>query len=165
MRHLFAGGCWLRCRRPGLARSWGSCGPGSTRVAARPDGDRRRPEAAGSSMMRSSFISPIVPSRAPLSTASPAAIAPRRLRGYKRPFCARGVETMPVIEDIRTFHDELTGWRRDIHAHPELGFEEQRTSDLVAEKLAGFGIEVHRGMGKTGVVSRPRRGSAVARLW
>src|SRR6266481_8826707 len=68
--------------------------------------------------------------------------------------------TMPVIEDIRTFHDELTGWRRDIHAHPELGFEEQRTSDLVAEKLAGFGIEVHRGMGKTGVVGRLRIGNS-----
>ena len=67
---------------------------------------------------------------------------------------------MPVIEEIRTFHDELTGWRRDIHAHPELGFEEQRTSDLVAEKLAGFGIEVHRGMGKTGVVGRLRVGNS-----
>jgi amidohydrolase len=67
---------------------------------------------------------------------------------------------MPVIEAIRGFHDELTGWRRDIHAHPELGFEEQRTSDLVAEKLAGFGIEVHRGLGKTGVVGRLRVGNS-----
>ena len=67
---------------------------------------------------------------------------------------------MPLIEEIRTFHDELTGWRRDIHAHPELGFEEQRTSDLVAAKLAGFGIEVHRGMAKTGVVGRLRVGNS-----
>jgi amidohydrolase len=65
-----------------------------------------------------------------------------------------------VIEEIRAFHDELTGWRRDIHAHPELGFEEQRTSDLVAEKLASFGIEVHRGMAKTGVVGRLRVGNS-----
>src|SRR5205807_5826834 len=45
-------------------------------------------------------------------------------------------------------------------AHPELGFEEQRTSDLVAAKLAGFGIEVHRGIGKTGVVGRLRIGNS-----
>src|SRR5436309_2017676 len=55
---------------------------------------------------------------------------------------------MALIEDIRTFHDDLTAWRRDIHAHPELGFEEQRTSDLVAEKLKDFGIEVPRAIGK-----------------
>jgi hippurate hydrolase len=67
---------------------------------------------------------------------------------------------MPTIEEIRGFHDELTLWRRDIHAHPELGFEEQRTSDLVADKLAGFGIEVHRGIGKTGVVGRLRVGNS-----
>ena len=58
------------------------------------------------------------------------------------------------------FHDELTAWRRDIHAHPELGFEEQRTSDLVADKLAEFGIEVHRGVGKTGVVGVLRAGNS-----
>ncbi len=67
---------------------------------------------------------------------------------------------MPITEQIRAFHDELTAWRRDIHAHPELGFEEQRTSDLVAAKLAGFGIEVHRGIGKTGLVGRLRVGNS-----
>src|SRR5690242_8708460 len=67
---------------------------------------------------------------------------------------------MPVIDEIRGFHDELTEWRRDIHAHPELGFEEQRTSDLVAERLASFGIEVHRGIGKTGLVGRLRLGNS-----
>jgi len=55
-------------------------------------------------------------------------------------------------------HAELTGWRRDIHAHPELGFEETRTSDLVAAKLAAFGCEVQRGLGKTGVVGTLRAG-------
>ncbi|HLY55756.1 MAG TPA: amidohydrolase, partial [Stellaceae bacterium] len=59
---------------------------------------------------------------------------------------------MPVINRIAEFHDELTEWRRDIHAHPELGFEEHRTSDLVAKRLEAFGIEVHRGLAKTGVV-------------
>ena len=56
------------------------------------------------------------------------------------------------VERIRAYHAELTEIRRDIHAHPELGFEEQRTSDLVAAKLESWGIEVHRGLAKTGLV-------------
>ncbi len=67
---------------------------------------------------------------------------------------------MDVLERVRAFHDELTAFRRDVHAHPELGFEERRTSDLVADKLGGFGIEVHRGLGKTGVVGRLRVGNS-----
>ena len=47
---------------------------------------------------------------------------------------------------------DLTAIRRDIHRHPETAFEEQRTSQIVAEKLASWGIEVHRGLAKTGVV-------------
>ena len=53
----------------------------------------------------------------------------------------------------------MTAWRRDIHAHPELGFRETRTSELVAEKLESFGLEVHRGVGKTGVVGVLRSAS------
>ena len=56
------------------------------------------------------------------------------------------------IDRIRGYHGELTAVRRDLHAHPELAFTEERTSQLVAEKLAGWGIEVHRGLAKTGVV-------------
>ena len=56
------------------------------------------------------------------------------------------------IERIRSYHGELTAVRRDIHAHPELSFQEDRTSTLVAEKLTAWGIEVHRGLAKTGVV-------------
>ena len=56
------------------------------------------------------------------------------------------------VEYIRAFHNELADIRRDIHAHPELGFDEQRTSDLVAAKLQSWGIEVHRGIAKTGLV-------------
>ena len=66
---------------------------------------------------------------------------------------------MAVIESIAVLQDEMTRWRRDIHAHPELGFEETRTSDIVAEKLRAFGLEVHRGIGKTGVVGVLRSGS------
>jgi len=59
---------------------------------------------------------------------------------------------MPINNRIAAFQDDMTAWRRDIHAHPELGFEEERTSDIVAAKLAEFGITVHRGLGGTGVV-------------
>jgi metal-dependent amidase/aminoacylase/carboxypeptidase family protein len=67
---------------------------------------------------------------------------------------------MPPIDSIAAQHADMTGWRRDIHAHPELGFEEQRTSDLVAAKLEEFGIEVTRGIGKTGLVGRLRVGNS-----
>jgi amidohydrolase len=56
------------------------------------------------------------------------------------------------IERIRGFHAELTATRHEIHAHPELGLEEHRTAELVARKLTELGIEVHRGVGGTGVV-------------
>ncbi|NQV61474.1 MAG: amidohydrolase [Alphaproteobacteria bacterium] len=64
------------------------------------------------------------------------------------------------IDRIAEWQSDLTEIRRDIHAHPELGFEENRTSDIVAEKLAGYGCEVHRGLGKTGVVGSLRVGNS-----
>ena len=67
---------------------------------------------------------------------------------------------MPAINRIGEFHDEMTAWRRDIHAHPELGFEEHRTSDLVARRLEAFGLEVYRGIGRTGVVGALRSGNS-----
>ncbi|NYT62457.1 amidohydrolase [Alcaligenaceae bacterium] len=57
-----------------------------------------------------------------------------------------------VFKSISLFHDELTAIRQDIHAHPELGFQEVRTSALVANALTALGYAVHRGIGKTGVV-------------
>ncbi len=59
---------------------------------------------------------------------------------------------MPMINRIAEFQDDMARWRRDIHAHPELGFEENRTSDVVARELESFGLEVHRGLARTGVV-------------
>jgi len=56
------------------------------------------------------------------------------------------------VEYIRRYHAELTAFRRDIHAHPELAFEEERTAQHVADHLTAWGIEVHRGLAKTGVV-------------
>jgi hippurate hydrolase len=68
------------------------------------------------------------------------------------------------VEHIRAWQAELQAIRHDIHAHPELAFAEERTAALVAEKLAGWGIEVHRGLAKTGVVGVVRgRGSGSGR--
>jgi len=66
---------------------------------------------------------------------------------------------MTPIDRIKSYHAQLTERRRDFHAHPELGFEEQRTSDIVANELESLGIEVHRGIGGTGVVGVLREGN------
>ena len=66
---------------------------------------------------------------------------------------------MTPIDRIRRDHPALTAIRRDLHAHPELGMEEHRTAALVARKLEEWGIEVHRGVGGTGVVGVLRAGS------
>ncbi|MHB1123444.1 MAG: M20 aminoacylase family protein [Ramlibacter sp.] len=68
---------------------------------------------------------------------------------------------MSLIAEIEATREEFTALRRDIHAHPELAFKENRTSEIVAERLASWGIEVHRGLGKTGVVG-VLRGSRTA---
>ena len=60
---------------------------------------------------------------------------------------------MPVLNSISAMHEEITAWRRDLHEHPELGFEVHRTAGIVAEKLRAFGCdEVVSGIGRTGVV-------------
>ena len=55
-----------------------------------------------------------------------------------------------VVPDIN--HAGMTAWRRDLHKHPEIGFEEHRTSDVVAALLESFGAEVTRGVATTGLV-------------
>ena len=66
---------------------------------------------------------------------------------------------MTIIAEIAAAEAELQAIRRDIHAHPELRYEEDRTSALVAERLESWGIEVTRGLGKTGVVGVLRNGT------
>ena len=66
---------------------------------------------------------------------------------------------MSLIAEISAMEETLKHWRRDLHAHPELGFEETRTADFVAEKLQSFGLQVYRGIGKTGVVGVLREGN------
>ncbi|MGE0805791.1 MAG: M20 aminoacylase family protein [Burkholderiaceae bacterium] len=67
---------------------------------------------------------------------------------------------MKLVEQIAAFAPEIRAFRRDLHAHPELKFEEFRTSDLVAERLAAWGIPVVRGLGRTGVVGIVKAGSS-----
>jgi hippurate hydrolase len=67
---------------------------------------------------------------------------------------------MNLLDPIVDAHAEIAALRREIHAHPELCFEEVRTSDLVAGKLEAWGIPVHRGLGKTGVVGVVKSGSS-----
>src|SRR5262245_59804277 len=60
---------------------------------------------------------------------------------------------MPIVNRVAAMHEEVTGWRRDLHAHPEIGFEVDRTASIVTEKLKAFGCDaVVPGIGKTGVV-------------
>src|SRR4249920_2854517 len=70
---------------------------------------------------------------------------------------------MPIVNRVADLHREITDWRRDLHAHPELLFDVHRTAGSVAEKLKAFGCdEVVTGLGRTGVVGiiRGRKGSS-----
>ena len=66
---------------------------------------------------------------------------------------------MKIFKEIEAIEETLVEWRRDLHAHPELAFEEHRTSKFVAEKLREFNIEVEENIAGTGVVGTLRRGS------
>ncbi|HSB99058.1 MAG TPA: M20 aminoacylase family protein [Burkholderiaceae bacterium] len=67
---------------------------------------------------------------------------------------------MRLIESILADAASITQMRRDIHAHPELCFEERRTADLIAKALTDWGIPVHLGFGKTGVVGIVKNGTS-----
>jgi hippurate hydrolase len=67
---------------------------------------------------------------------------------------------MKLLDSIVTEAASIVAVRRDIHAHPELCFQEVRTADLVASKLTEWGIPIHRGMGKTGVVGIVKNGTS-----
>src|SRR5258708_38264753 len=89
------------------------------------------------------------------------ASALRRVQGSALAFrCFSRSSIMPVINRIAAESSVLTEWRRDLHAHPELGLEEHRTSQFVADKLASWGIEVTRGLAGTGVVGTLRSGTS-----
>lgn len=70
----------------------------------------------------------------------------------------------PALEEIRAHEAEMVAIRRQIHANPELAYEERATADLVAERLARWGYEVHRGLGVTGVVGTLKAGTSTRRI-
>ena len=71
---------------------------------------------------------------------------------------------MPIVNRVADLHPEITAWRRDIHAHPELLYDVHRTAASVAEQLKAFGCdEVVAGIGRTGVVGVIRGNAARAR--
>src|SRR5206468_7769000 len=72
----------------------------------------------------------------------------------------RSGATMRLIDSILADAAAIAALRRDIQAHPELCFEEQRTSDVIAKALTDWGIPVHRGLGTTGVVGIIKNGSS-----
>ncbi|MGB0810375.1 MAG: amidohydrolase, partial [Candidatus Puniceispirillaceae bacterium] len=59
---------------------------------------------------------------------------------------------MAIINRVSEFHEDMTAWRRSLHMHPEICYEEVWTSDFIADRLAEFGIETVRGLAGTGVV-------------
>ena len=67
---------------------------------------------------------------------------------------------MRLIDSIVTDAPAMAALRRDLHAHPELCFEERRTSDLIAQQLTDWGIPIHRGLGTTGVVAILKNGTS-----
>ena len=67
---------------------------------------------------------------------------------------------MKLIEPIVSSAAEMAAIRRDLHAHPELCFQEVRTADVVAQQLTDWGIPIHRGMGTTGVVGIIKNGTS-----
>ena len=66
---------------------------------------------------------------------------------------------MQIIAEIQAGRDELTAWRRHLHSYPELAYEEVRTAEFVAEKLESWGLRVHSGLARTGVVGTLERGN------
>jgi len=71
---------------------------------------------------------------------------------------------VPALAEIRAHEAEMVALRRQIHSNPELGYEENATADLVAERLQRWGYEVHRGLGKTGVFGTLRAGTGTRRI-
>jgi len=68
---------------------------------------------------------------------------------------------MPIINRIASFHDEMTAWRQDLHAHPELSMQESRTAAMVRERLQAFGVDdIITGMATHGVVGVIRAGAS-----
>jgi len=67
-------------------------------------------------------------------------------------------------DDLQQFHEDMRAWRHSIHQHPETAYEEVETARFVAEKLQSFGLTVHQGLGKTGVVATLSAGDSPRKI-
>ena len=67
---------------------------------------------------------------------------------------------MTLANDIQQLHADMREWRRHLHRHPETAFEETETAQFIADKLRSFGLDVHQGLGKTGVVATLSAGNS-----
>jgi len=66
---------------------------------------------------------------------------------------------MAISKDVAYLESEMTAWRHHLHARPETAFDERETSDFLASKLESFGLDVYRGIGRTGIVAQLVRGN------
>ena len=71
---------------------------------------------------------------------------------------------MPITNDIQQLQPQMREWRQHLHRFPETAFEETNTAHFIADKLAGFGLEVHQGLGKTGVVATLTAGNSAKKI-
>ena len=71
---------------------------------------------------------------------------------------------MAITNEIQHLHEDMRQWRRHLHQFPETAFEETQTAKFIADKLTGFGLEVHQGLGKTGVVATLSAGNSSKKI-
>lgn len=71
---------------------------------------------------------------------------------------------MSIPSEIQQLHAEMRQWRRHLHQFPETAFEETATAEFIAGKLSGFGLDVHQGLGKTGVVATLSAGDGAGKI-
>ena len=67
---------------------------------------------------------------------------------------------MPIVNELRQLHADMRQWRQHLHQCPETAFEETQTAQFIADKLTSFGLDVHQGLGKTGVVATLSAGNS-----
>jgi amidohydrolase len=71
---------------------------------------------------------------------------------------------MAIANDIQRLHADMRQWRQHLHQFPETAFEETQTANFIADKLASFGLEVHQGLGKTGIVATLSAGNSSKKI-
>lgn len=71
---------------------------------------------------------------------------------------------MPIADDIQQLHQQMRQWRQHLHQFPETAFEETATAKFIADKLTGFGLDVHQGLGETGVVATLTAGNGSKKI-